>query len=153
MELFVNGKSHGKKIKGIDKTPIPIDFIDWEGGRYQGDFMSPYRLHWNVPYEAGELKVVGYIDGKKVTEKQIKTAGKPAKIELIPDRNLIKSDGEDMVFVTVRIVDKEGNLCPNSDNLIEFEIEGEGIIVAVGNGNAATTEAFQSNERKAFQFL
>ena len=87
--------------------------------------MSPYRLHWNVPYEAGELKVVGYIDGKKVTEKQIKTAGKPAKIELIPDRNLIKSDGEDMVFVTVRIVDKEGNLCPNSDNLIEFEIEGD----------------------------
>jgi len=150
VELFVNGKSHGKKIKGIDKTPIPIDFIDWEGGRYQGDFMSPYRLHWNVPYEAGELKVVGYIDGKKVTEKQIKTAGKPAKIELIPDRNLIKSDGEDMVFVTVRIVDKEGNLCPNSDNLIKFEIEGEGIIVAVGNGNAATTEAFQSNERKAF---
>ena len=150
VELFVNGKSHGKKIKGIDKTPIPIDFIDWEGGRYQGDFMSPYRLHWNVPYEAGELKVVGYIDGKKVTEKQIKTAGKPAKIELIPDRNLIKSDGEDMVFVTVRIVDKEGNLCPNSDNLIEFEIEGEGDIVAVGNGNAATTESFQSNKRKAF---
>ena len=150
VELFVNGKSHGKKIKGIDKTPIPIDFIDWEGGRYQGDFMSPYRLHWNVPYEAGELKVIGYIDGKKVTEKQIKTAGKPAKIELIADRNHIKSDGEDMVFVTVRVVDKEGNLCPNSDNLIEFEIEGEGDIVAVGNGNAATTESFQSNKRKAF---
>jgi len=150
VELFVNGKSYGKKIKGIDKTPIPINFIDWEGGRYQGDFMSPYRLHWNVPYQAGEIKVVGYIDGKKVTEKQIKTAGKPAKIELIADRNLIKSDGEDMVFVTVRVVDKEGNLCPNSDNLINFEIEGQGDIVAVGNGNAATTESFQSSKRKAF---
>ena len=150
VELFVNGKSYGKKIKGIDKTPIPINFIDWEGGRYQGDFMSPYRLHWNVPYQAGELKVVGYIDGKKVTEKQIKTAGKSSKIELVADRNHIKSDGEDMVFVTVRVVDKEGNLCPNSDNLIEFEIEGEGDIVAVGNGNAATTESFQSNKRKAF---
>ena len=150
VELFVNGKSYGKKIKGIDKTPIPINFIDWEGGRYQGDFMSPYRLHWNVPYQAGEIKVVGFIDGKKVTEKQIKTAGKPAKIELIADRELIKSDGEDMVFVTVRVVDKEGNLCPNSDNLINFEIEGQGAIVAVGNGNAATTELFQSNKRKAF---
>ena len=150
VELFVNGKSYGKKIKGIDKTPIPINFIDWEGGRYQGDFMSPYRLHWNVPYQAGEIKVVGFIDGKKVTEKQIKTAGKPARIELIADRELIKSDGEDMVFVTVRIVDKEGNLCPNSDNLINFEIEGQGAIVAVGNGNAATTEPFQSNKRKAF---
>ena len=150
VELFVNGKSYGKKIKGIDKTPIPINFIDWEGGRYQGDFMSPYRLHWNVPYQAGEIKVVGFIDGKKVTEKLIKTAGKPAKIELIADRELIKSDGEDMVFVTVRVVDKEGNLCPNSDNLINFEIEGQGAIVAVGNGNAATTELFQSNKRKAF---
>ena len=150
VELFVNGKSYGKKIKGIDKTPIPINFIDWEGGRYQGDFMSPYRLHWNVPYQAGEIKVVGFIDGKKVTEKQIKTAGKPARIELIADRELIKSDGEDMVFVTVRVVDKEGNLCPNSDNLINFEIQGQGAIVAVGNGNAATTEHFQSNKRKAF---
>ena len=150
VELFVNGKSYGKKIKGIDKTPIPINFIDWEGGRYQGDFMSPYRLHWNVPYQAGEIKVVGFIDGKKVTEKQIKTAGKPAKIELIADRDLIKSDGEDMVFVTVRVVDKEDNLCPNSDNLINFEIEGQGAIAAVGNGNAATTELFQSNKRKAF---
>ena len=150
VELFVNGKSYGKKIKGIDKTPIPINFIDWEGGRYQGDFMSPYRLHWNVPYQAGEIKVVGFIDGKKVTEKLIKTAGKPARIELIADRELIKSDGEDMVFVTVRVVDKEGNLCPNSDNLINFEIEGQGTIAAVGNGNAATTEPFQSNKRKAF---
>ena len=55
-----------------------------------------------------------------------------------------------MVFVTVRVVDKEGNLCPNSDNLINFEIQGQGAIVAVGNGNAATTEHFQSNKRKAF---
>lgn len=150
VELFVNGKSFGKKIKGVDKTPIPINFIDWEGGRYKGDFMSPYRLSWNVPYEAGALKVVGYIDGKKVVEKEIRTAGKPVKIELIPDRNLIKSDGEDMVFVTVRILDEMGNLCPNSDNLVEFELKGEGKIVALGNGNPATTESFQSNVRKAF---
>ena len=150
VELFVNGKSHGKKIKGVDKTPIPINFIDWEGGRYTGDFMSPYRLHWNVPYEAGEIKVVGYINGTKVTEKSIRTAGRPAKIELIPDHNIIKADGEDMVFITVRILDNEGNLCPNSDNLIHFEIEGNGELVAVGNGNAATTAPFQSKQRKAF---
>ena len=150
VELFVNGKSYGKKIKGTDKTPIPINFIDWEGGRYQGDFMSPYRLYWKVPYQAGEIKVVGYIKGKKVIEKQIKTAGEPAKIELVADRNIIKSNGEDMAFITVRILDKEGNLCPNSENLVEFEIMGEGKIVAVGNGNPATTESFQSNMRKAF---
>ena len=150
VELFVNGKSFGKKVKGIDKTPLPIDFIDWEGGRYQGDFMSPYRLNWNVPYEAGELKVVAYKNGKIVTEKSIKTAGKPAKIELVPDRKTIKSNGEDISFVTVRILDKEGNLCPNADNLVSFTIEGEGTIAAVGSGNAATLEPFQSNHRKAF---
>jgi beta-galactosidase len=55
-----------------------------------------------------------------------------------------------MVFITVRILDNEGNLCPNSDNLIHFEIEGNGELVAVGNGNAATTAPFQSKQRKAF---
>ena len=55
-----------------------------------------------------------------------------------------------MSFVTVRILDIEGNLCPNSENLVEFELKGEGEIVAVGNGNPATTELFQSNQRKAF---
>lgn len=150
VELFVNGKSFGKKAKGVDKTPLPIDFIDWEGGRYKGDFMSPFRLHWNVPYKAGELKVVGYINGKPVTEKTIKTAGKAAKIELVSDRKLIKANGEDIAFVTVRILDKEGNLCPNAANQVNFEIEGQGTITAVGNGNATSLESFQANHRKAF---
>jgi beta-galactosidase len=152
-ELFVNGKSYGKRVKGVDKTPVPINFIDWEGGRYQGDFMSPYRLSWDVPYVPGEIKVVAYMDGKVAAEKSIKTAGKPAKIELVPDRETIIANGEDMSFVTVRILDKDGNLCPNADNLVNFAIEGEGTIAAVGNGNAATTEPFQANYRKAFNGL
>jgi beta-galactosidase len=152
-ELFVNGKSYGKRVKGVDKTPVPINFIDWEGGRYKGDFMSPYRLSWDVPYVPGEIKVVAYMDGKVAAEKSIKTAGKPAKIELVPDRETIIANGEDMSFVTVRILDKDGNLCPNADNLVNFAIEGEGTIAAVGNGNAATTEPFQANYRKAFNGL
>ena len=153
VELFVNGESFGRKRKGIDKTPIPINFIDWEGGRYKGTYMSPYRLMWEVPYQPGTLKVVAYNDGKVVSQKSINTASKPAKIELIPDRSELSADGEDISFITVRIVDEYGNVCPTADNLVEFSISGAGSIAAVGNGDPATTAPFQANQRKAFNGL
>jgi beta-galactosidase len=153
VELFVNGKSLGIKRKGIDKMPIPINFIDWEGGRYKGTHMSPFRLMWEVPYQPGSLKVVAYNNGVAVAEKRINTAGKPAKIELIPDRVALHADGKDISFVTVRITDKDGNLCPSADNLVKFSVSDLGTIAAVGNGDPATMAAFQSNKRKAFNGL
>jgi len=153
VELFVNGKSFGKKRKGIDKAPVPINFIDWEGGRYEGTFMSPYRLMWEVPYQPGSIEVVAYTNGERVAKKRINTAGEPAKIELIPDRVALHADGQDISFVTVRITDKDGNLCPNADNLVKFSVSDLGTIAAVGNGDPATMAAFQSNRRKAFNGL
>lgn len=146
-ELFLNGKSLGKKVKGVDKTPIIVDFKRYEGPK---PFMSPYRLSWNVPYKVGELKVVAYKDGKKLLEKVINTAGKPAKIELVPDRFTITADGTDISFVTVKILDKDGNLCPNATNLVKFDVQGAGKIAAVGNGNAATIAPFIADYREAF---
>jgi beta-galactosidase len=153
VELFVNGKSFGKKRKGMDKAPVPINFIDWEGGRYEGTFMSPYRLMWEVPYQPGSIEVVAYTNGERVAKKRINTAGDPAKIELIPDRVALHADGQDISFVTVRITDKDGNLCPNADNLVKFSVSDLGTIAAVGNGDPATMAAFQSNRRKAFNGL
>ena len=153
VELFVNGKSFGRKRKGIDKTPIPINFIDWEGGRYKGTHMSPYRLMWEVPYQPGSLKVVAYTNGVVVAEKRINTAGKPAKIELIPDRDILDADGQDISFITVRITDKDGNICPMANHLVEFSVSDLGTIAAVGNGDPATTAPFQSNQRNAFNGL
>ena len=153
VELFVNGKSFGRKRKGIDKTPIPINFIDWEGGRYKGTHMSPYRLMWEVPYQPGSLKVVAYTNGVVVAEKRINTAGKPAKIELIPDRDILVADGQDISFITVRITDKDGNICPMANHLVEFSVSDLGTIAAVGNGDPATTAPFQSNQRNAFNGL
>ncbi len=150
VELFVNGKSFGKKRKGMDKAPIPINFIDWEGGRYTGTFMSPYRLMWEVPYQPGSIEVIAYTNGERVATKRIHTATKPAKIELVPDRTVLNADGQDISFITVRITDKDGNLCPNADNLVKFSVSDLGTIAAVGNGDPATTAAFQSNKRKAF---
>jgi beta-galactosidase len=153
VELFVNGKSFGKKRKGMDKAPVPINFIDWEGGRYEGTFMSPYRLMWEVPFQPGSIEVVAYTNGERVAKKRINTAGEPAKIELIPDRVALYADGQDISFVTVRITDKDGNLCPNADNLVKFSVSDLGTIAAVGNGDPATMAAFQSNRRKAFNGL
>lgn len=145
-ELFLNGKSLGKKVKGVDKPYHPVDFTVWDGS----DFYTPYRLKWDVPYEAGELRIVAYKQGKAVSEKTIQTAGKPAQIRLVPDRTSITADGHDLSYVTVEILDRKGNLCPMADNLVEFEVSGAGSLKAVGNGNAATTDSFQASQRKAF---
>ncbi|MDW7695226.1 beta-galactosidase GalB [Flammeovirgaceae bacterium SG7u.111] len=145
-ELFVNGKSMGKKVKGKDLTELPVSFLRYEPKTFQ----SKYRLSWDVPYEPGTIKVVGYKGGKAIVEKEITTAGKPAKVTLSVDRSEIDADGNDLAYVTVRIEDKNGNLCPMADNLVTFEVAGEGSLIAVDNGNAATTESFQASYRKAF---
>ncbi|MGA9639053.1 DUF4982 domain-containing protein, partial [Flavobacterium sp.] len=113
-------------------------------------FQSKYRLSWNVPYASGTLKVVGYKEGKKVNEEVITTAGKPAKISLSVDRSKIDADGLDLAYVTVKILDKDGNFCPLADNLVTFDVKGEGSIVGVDNGNQISLESFQGNQRKAF---
>ncbi|MEM9983710.1 MAG: glycoside hydrolase family 2 TIM barrel-domain containing protein [Bacteroidota bacterium] len=140
-ELFVNGKSMGRRVKGKDKTKILIDFLRYE----PKTFDSPYRLSWEVPYEAGSIKVVGYQDGKAILEKEIQTAGKPAQIALSVDREQLDADGRDLAYVTVRILDKAGNLCPMADNQVNFEVEGAGELIAVDNGNAATTESCEAD--------
>lgn len=150
-ELFLNGQSLGKKVMGKDKTTIPAVFNWWKKPETTWD--SPYRLSWNVKYEPGELKVVAWKDGKVAAEKTIVTAGKPAQVNLVPDRRVIQADGYDLSFITVRIEDNEGNICPLADNLVKFKVKGPATIAAVGNGNAATTEPFQADYRKAFNGL
>jgi beta-galactosidase len=132
-ELFVNGKSLGKKKKKAGE----------------------YRLKWNdVTYQPGSIKAVGYDEqGIVLCEKEIKTAGEPYQIELLPDRQILRADGEDLAFVTVRITDQDGHVCPLADNPVTFQIEGEGAIAGVGNGNPISLESYQSNQRKTFHGL
>ncbi|MUH35933.1 DUF4982 domain-containing protein [Zobellia amurskyensis] len=146
VELIVNGKSLGKKIKGVDTTDIPAEFRGFEKGMYT----SKYRLSWNVPYQPGSLRVIGYKDGKAVAEKIINTAKKASKIRLTADRTEITADGKDLSFIEVDITDADGNLIPNADNQVQFTIEGAGILAAVGNGNPASLESFQDTKIKAF---
>jgi beta-galactosidase len=88
-----------------------------------------------------------------VAADEVRTAGAPARVRLTPDRIVIAADGDDLSFVTVRIEDKDGNLCPLADSLVKFHVTGAGAIRAVDNGNAATVELFNAGHRKAFNGL
>jgi beta-galactosidase len=149
VELFLNGKPLGRKKRFGDPVEIPV------GPNISGDrkFVSKYRLMWQVPFEPGVLKAVAYQNGKQVAVDEMHTAGAPAKVRLIPDRATLHADGDDLSFVTVRIEDKDGNLCPVAENLVHFAVAGAGSIAAVDNGNAATVEPFHADSRKAFSGL
>ena len=146
VELFVNGKSFGKQTKGENPTMIPAEYHGFKLGKYP----SKYRLSWEVPFTPGSIRVVAYNGDQAVAEKTVNTAGAPAKIVISPDRKTIKADGKDLSFVTVRIEDEAGNLCPFADHKVSFEATGAGNVVAVGNGNARSLEPYQATYRKAF---
>ena len=153
VELFVNGKSAGKRIKGQDKAKIPVDFLRWDAlgeGAKGPNWQSPFRVRWDVKYAPGSIKVVASTGGKVVAKKEVKTAGPPARVRLIPDRSTISADGQDLSYITVLIEDAEGNLCPNAENSVRFFVEGAGEIAAVGNGNSSTVELFNTDYRRAF---
>ena len=132
VELFLNGKSLGEK-KFSDTKDL--------------------HLAWKVPYSPGTLKAVAKNNGKIICTDEVQTAGAPAKIVLTPDRSNIKADGNDLSNIKIEIVDKDGIVCPNADNLVKFKIEGDGIIAGVGNGNPVSHEDFKASERKAFHGL
>ncbi|HXK08543.1 MAG TPA: beta-galactosidase GalB [Vicinamibacteria bacterium] len=148
VELFLNDRSLGRKRKG-EAYVIPV------GEKISPDrrFTTRYRLVWDVPYAPGTLKAVAYSAGKAVATAEVKTAGAPARVVLVPDRTTLRADGEDLSFLTARIEDAAGSLVPGADNLLRFAVEGPGRIAAVDNGNAASLEPFQASSRKAFSGL
>ncbi|MDT0677559.1 beta-galactosidase GalB [Autumnicola musiva] len=128
VELFLNGESLGTKSK-------------------QGDDL---HISWRVSYIPGTLKAVSRKDGETVLERTIETAGAPAQIELEANKKELDPDGNDMIFVTVNILDEKGTLAPRAENLVKFEISGGGKIVGVDNGYQASLEPFKAEQRKAF---
>jgi beta-galactosidase len=96
------------------------------------------------------LKAVSRKDGQVVLTREVQTAETPAKIVLVPDRRLIKADGRDLSFVTVKVVDKNGTLVPAANNLIKFDVTGQGWIAGVDNGNQISHQSFKARQRDAF---
>jgi beta-galactosidase len=128
VELFLNGKSMGVKTKEKDDL----------------------HVFWRLQYEPGILKAVSRKNGKVVLEKEIHTAGKPTAIELASDKKIVKKDGYDLAYITVTVKDSEGNVVPNANHLINFEITGGGKIVGVDNGYQANLDSFKANSCKLF---
>lgn len=131
VELFLNGKSLGVKRK-------------------QGDDL---HVMWRTTFTPGTIKAVSRKNGKVVLTKEIHTAGKPTKLKLVADRKVIKADGTDLSFVTVRILDAHGNFVPYADNMIHFKTTGTGFVNATDNGNETSLEPFKSNQHSAYNGL
>jgi beta-galactosidase len=149
VELLLNGASLGRKKTLSEPVELPVG----PNVSATGKFQSKYRLLWNVPFQPGELTAIGYAGGKEVARDTRRTAGAPARISLLADRNVIQADGDDLSFITVRVEDADGNLCPLANNLLHFRVSGSGRIAGVDNGNAATVEPFHTDRRKAFNGL
>ena len=127
-ELFLNDASQGVRRKKDDVL----------------------HVSWRLTYEPGNIRVVTRKDGKEVLSEKIHTAGDPYQIKLTADRDNINNNGVDLSFVTVEVLDQNGNLCPNAENLIHFELDGSGRIAGVDNGNPVSMESFVEPQRKAF---
>ena len=126
VELFLNGRSLGKKS--------PVD--------------SPSRTcRWFIAFQPGELKAVGTTDDGKTVEYSLMTAGKAARLELIPDRRRLDPDGEDAASVEIRLVDDKGVLVPNDDVVCSLKVSGAGQLLAVDNGNESDPSSLSSSSR------
>ncbi len=128
VELLLNGRSLGKRSKGSDD----------------------FHVSWRVPFEPGTITAISRRGGREVARAERRTAGEPAAIRLTPDRSEIASDGSDLCYVTVEVVDADGNLCPWADNEINFAVDGSAVNVGVDNGSPVSLERFKADRRKAF---
>lgn len=126
-ELFLNGKS-----LGIQK--------------YLGE-----QLVWNVPYEAGEIKVIAYKDNNIAVEKAYQTAGNPETFKINSDKKLLTANSKDVIHMEIDVVDSKGNFCPMADNLIFVDIDGPVRILGMDNGDPIELSRYQVNTKKAFR--
>ena len=126
VELFLNGKSLGKKPT---------------------DRSTAFIANWSVPYQPGALKAIGYRGGKSVNTAELKSAGKPTHIDLKPDRDHLVANGQDLSYLTAQLVDEHGVRNPLAEDLMTFAVNGPGSIVAVANANPISTES-SNNQRK-----
>ncbi len=129
VELFINGKSQGVRRKADSHQ---------------------YHVMWRVVFEPGEVKVVARKNGENLREQVIHTAGSPDHIRLKSDRSTLAANGKNLAFVTVEVVDKDGNICPNAENQVFFTVEGNATIAGVDNGCQTSMERFKADHRKAF---
>lgn len=159
-ELFLNGKSLGRRSK-MDPNVVStsnevalnfdyrVNLDDREKPYFE--IVDAYRLRWmEVPYEPGELKAVAYKNGGLIGEAKVFTSGEASQLRLTPDRVNLKADGMDLCYVTIEMVDMDGNVCPLAMDMLEFSVEGAARLMGVANGNQMGHDSFTDSSHPLF---
>ncbi len=147
VELFVNGKSYGKKATEFPRRGVNPSWASYDPGKH---FATTADLHltWDVEYQPGEIKVVGKREGQTF-EDVIRTASVPAQLRATVDRPSFRAIPSDVAHVTIEVLDKDGNLCPLADNQVRFSVKG-GRLIGVESGNMTDLSSVLASERKAW---
>jgi beta-galactosidase len=153
VELFLNGKSIGTKGYAFPRPGMEGKWGNYPARARALRTTADLHLSWDVPYESGTLKAVGMRNGEIAKTVEISTTGEPAAIDISADRNTISADRRDVVHITAGIVDDQGMVVPHADSTVTFEIEGQGVLIGVDNGDPLSHENYKSNLRKAFHGL
>jgi beta-galactosidase len=152
VELFLNGRSLGAKAQEFPRQGTAGGWNTYARPQILPT-TADLHLSWDVPYEPGVLKAVGYREGKQVAETEIHTAGAAATIALSIDRDTLPAGSREVANVTVEVRDANGVMVPTADNLITWGVQGEGVLVGVDSGDPLSHESFQGSTGKAFNGL
>lgn len=153
VELFLNGRSFGVKGYAFPRPGMERDYGIYPPRAQTLRTTANLHLSWDVPYEPGTLKAVGMKEGRVAATLELSTTGEPAALALMSDRQAIAADRRDLAHVTAQIVDENSRIVPTADNDVTLEVEGEGVLIGVDNGNPRSHEDFKSNRRKGFNGL
>ena len=149
-ELFLNGESQGRRKKALGALPEIVNGAGFRNHPGYYGVLDRYRLTWEVPYEAGEIKVIAYRNGRPVGEASRRTAGPAAAVRLVPERAELPVDG--IGFVGVELVDAQGTPLPLAEDRVEFAVEGPGEILAVGNSSEYAGDSFRATGSHPLHF-
>jgi len=152
VELLVNGRSFGIQCL---QFPRPGNSGAWNKYDHWPVAITTGDLHmaWTIPYEPGVVRAIGRKGGKVVCEEEIRTTGAPAAIRLLPDRNVLRADDQDVVQVKIEVVDKDGHPIPDAANGVELSVEGAGSLIGLDNGDPRDHTPMKSSRRNVFHGL
>jgi beta-galactosidase len=150
VELFLNGRSFGVKSLEFPRQGTTGGWNSYARPQQPTGSTADLHLSWDVPYEPGTLKAVGYKYGRQVCEEEIRTAGEPAAVAVSSDRTSLRADARDVAHLTVNIVDAQGIIAPGATNLVSFDIQGAAALIGVDNGNPTSHENYKAAERLAY---
>lgn len=150
VELFVNNKSYGIKVQEFPRQGTSGGWNSYARPLVKGT-TADLHLSWDVAYEPGAIKAVGRKNGKQVIVEELRTAGPTAALRITKDTTAVHADGSDVALINIDVVDAQGNVVPDADNLIRFNVTGNGKLLAVDNGNQADHDSFKLPQRKAYK--